>query len=1191
MSLHDFAVKSAQKAGNTVAKLSALSPEQLQEVERNRQKYLSEKPDPQDPAAVELTYRLLGASGVEIFNAYLPSLHDLYVPLEQQAEYGQNFDADHNIRYFKITKWVKDKNEKNLEKLVNVYATLSAQQCNIALIFQRKMNKTDVYLAVANTKNAMDNVDVDQYKERLAGALNGNFPGSEFYEEKTNKHPFFNTNAEYSVAAASNIPTEKSEKFISQTIEKLLDGYVPANKDEEYTLILLATPILDVEERKLRLSQIYSGLLPYASWQTSYTYSENNATNSSATVGVNVGASAGMQSGQNQTTSTSDAQSTSQNKTTSKNSSTTNTDTKSQSSSKATSSGKSQTTSNTTASNTSRNKGTTTTDGIDIGVSANADVQIFNIIGDVGVSGDYSHSIAENVSESVGETLSQTLGSQTSSSLTQTIADTASSAIGNSVGQSLANSLGKAVTSTVAKTAGVFNSTNFGLNFGANFARSSSVTATIGKNEGITQSYMNHTIKHSLELLDGQMKRYEKSTALGMWDFAAYVLSESVNMASNIAHAYVALTQGEESYNSYAAINVWRGDIDQESEMAREICAYLKNLRHPWFGLGPHQIKKDARFQVYPPLVNAATPLSSKELAYALNFPAKSVSGLPVIECAQFARNVSTYDLTNQTDAKLDLGVVYHMHHMENQSVQLRLNSLSGHTFITGSTGAGKSNTIYQMLLEARKQDISFLVVEPAKGEYKMLFGMDQDVSVYGTNPYKSPLLKINPFSFPEDTHILEHLDRLIEIFNVCWPMYAAMPAVLKNAVEKAYEACGWNLKTSKNIYGEKLWPTFEDVASQVKEIIDSSEYDAENKGAYKGSLLTRLQSLTNGINGQIFVQNEIPAQKLFDENVIIDLSRTGSSETKSLIMGILVLKLQEHRMQMQEINASLQHVTVLEEAHHLLKKSTPSSGLEQGGMLSKSVEMLANSIAEMRTYGEGFIIADQAPGLLDESVIRNTNTKILMRLPDANDRKLAGASASLNEEQMLELAKLPGGVGVVYQNDWIEPVLCKVHYVDKPARKYLYTLSDTQDKTESVEQKLKNWILYFGISSIGAKEELLLLKEELMASELKSTLKCRYLDYVKTDTKEEKRKALGKLMFEFFHAEKAVEKAQVYENPKDFSQCLLENLSPSISECSINAASWIILLLMEEKAQRDLAYMERMNRLVEIYQKEGKLL
>lgn len=95
--------------------------------------------------------------------------------------------------------------------------------------------------------------------------------------------------------------------------------------------------------------------------------------------------------------------------------------------------------------------------------------------------------------------------------------------------------------------------------------------------------------------------------------------------------------------------------------------------------------------------------------------------------------------------------------------------------------------------------------------------------------------------------------------------------------------------------------------------------------------------------------------------------------------------------------------------------------------MAAKSVEMLSNAIAEMRTYGEGFIIADQSPSAVDISAIRNTNTKIIMRLPDETDRRLAGKSAALKDEQLDEIAKLPKGVAVVYQNDWLEPVLCKI--------------------------------------------------------------------------------------------------------------------------------------------------------------------
>ena len=113
-------------------------------------------------------------------------------------------------------------------------------------------------------------------------------------------------------------------------------------------------------------------------------------------------------------------------------------------------------------------------------------------------------------------------------------------------------------------------------------------------------------------------------------------------------------------------------------------------------------------------------------------------------------------------------------------------------------------------------------------------------IGIFSTNPTMSPLLRLNPFSFPEGIHILEHLDRLVEIFNVCWPMYAAMPAVLKSAVEKSYEEAGWDLLKSINKYNRNLYPDFLDVARNIKTVIDKSEYDAENKGAYKGALLTR---------------------------------------------------------------------------------------------------------------------------------------------------------------------------------------------------------------------------------------------------------------------------------------------------------------------------------------------------------------
>ena len=545
---------------------------------------------------------------------------------------------------------------------------------------------------------------------------------------------------------------------------------------------------------------------------------------------------------------------------------------------------------------------------------------------------------------------------------------------------------------------------------------------TTGTGEAIQLSFMNRAVKTLLDRIDEHIKRLRSFEDVGVFDCGVYFLAENSSLSISAATKYMALMRGENSSVEGSAINTWENDNNKKIKDADYIFEYLKKLYHPLF-----RINDEKNNEIF---VSPTTLMSGKELAIEFSLPKKSVVGLPVIECAEFGRDVVSYDRNYK--GALELGKIYHMHHDEEGSlVKLDCNSLSSHVFITGSTGAGKSNTVFKILSEATKgQKVKYLVVEPAKGEYKDVLGG----KVYGTNPKITELLKINPFSFPGDILVSEHIDRLVEIFNVCWPMYAAMPAILKDAVIRAYESCGWDMETSENSYN--IFPAFSDVLREVRNVLDESEYSVDNKGDYTGALVARIKSLTNGINGQIFSGEEISGSDLFDENVIVDLSRVGSTETKSLIMGLLVMKLQEYRMSNgKPDNSDLKHITVLEEAHNLLKRTSIEQSSETSNLLGKSVELIANSIAELRSFGEGFIIADQSPGLLDMSVIRNTNTKIVHRLPDFSDRELVGKAASLNDEQIIELAKLPLGVAAVYQNDWINPVLCHVEeYTEKKA-------------------------------------------------------------------------------------------------------------------------------------------------------------
>lgn len=1075
MGIKNAIMRAADKAGNAVATVSVLSSSQLDEVDKKRTAYLSEKPNPADEQAVELTNRLLATAAVELHNAYLPQLRNVYAPIDPSIEYPTGFNADNNIRFMNITKWIVDPNEDSLEKLVNVYDVLSDEECNIALVFNRTSASTEAFLAAVNSGNARDNIDADNFSRRMSDALRGNFPGSEVGPANRGPIPCLDNRRSSSVAAVSNIPAEKSEKFVTQTIEKVLDGIVPGRPSEDYTIVLLATPIHDIESRKLRLAELHTLLTPYASWTTNYTYHQNDSIGSSATIGINAGVSAGRQVGSNQAVAQNynETDSTNESVSESSNESVTDSSTSTESITDTVADGRNESSSG----------------GVDLGVSA-----------------------------------SHTEGSSHSTSTAKGTSSSTGKAISNSLGKAVTSGVGKAVSKGASVTSGVSQAVNLGANFGGSFARSSTVTATIGADEGITQTFKNYSIQHALEILELQMKRYDLASALGMWAFCAYVLSEDHNVANNVAHTYLALTQGKESYMSQAAVNLWRGDLGEQSADAAAICSYLRDLRHPVFALSPTLLDQHPSFSVYPATVDATAALSGKELAYSLNFPKKSVPGLPVIECASFGRNVSTFDGT-QPQQGLCIGKVFHMHREERIKTFLSKDSLASHTFVTGSTGAGKTNTVCRILDQALDQQVSFLVIEPAKGEYKDVYGGREDVNVFGTNPEFTPLLRIDPFSFPSGIHVLEHLDRLVEIFNVCWPMYAAMPAVLKDAVARSYEDCGWDLAASDNPYGADLFPCFADVARNVREILDSSEYDAENKGAYKGSLLTRLNSLTNGLNGMMLSSNEVDASVLFDANTVIDLSRIGSAETKSLLMGLLVLKLQEHRMaEKKGMNQPLRHLTVLEEAHNLLKRSSNSQGSESGDLTGKSVEMISNAIAEMRTYGEGFIIADQAPGLLDMAAIRNTNTKIIHRLPDLSDRELAGRAANLNDQQIVELARLPKGVAAIYQNDWVEPVLCKIAKAEEGERfTYNRPIEDTADNQHDDALSVARMLAY-GIS-IGTKAELYSVRERLDRLHIDASAKVKILRTVQNPPTEPRMTKLGPIMSTLFpNVVKAVE-------------------------------------------------------------------
>lgn len=629
---------------------------------------------------------------------------------------------------------------------------------------------------------------------------------------------------------------------------------------------------------------------------------------------------------------------------------------------------------------------------------------------------NYTTAINESVSNT-NSTFSSYNSSYNSSSSSGGNYGTSSggSSSGGSYGHTSGSSHGSSTGSSVAtaKTFGTSKSEGYGTNYGE--------TSSNGNTRNIGIEFENKTIIDLMQKVDKHLKRMSDSESYGLWECAAYFVSQDVQTAVVAANTYKSLMAGNDSGSENSFINLWSdGDVG-----TTEILNCLTYCLQPII-----QIK--GRISYPDQFVTPTCLVSGKDLPLFMGIPRKSVRGMTALEMAPFGRNVFYLSDRKKNSSKIRLGNIFHMGREEgNSEVPLDVKTFASHCFICGSTGSGKSNTSYFLIDRLIEQGKKFLVIEPAKGEYKYAFSNLENINIFCTHPRYFRMLKINPFKFHPQVHVLEHIDRLVEIFNACWPMYAAMPAILKRSIEQTYASCGWDLSNSVHYSNgsNKVFPTFKDLLEILPVVIKTSGYSDETESDYIGSLVTRVRSLTTGIYGQIFCDVfDVDDSKLFDENSIIDLSRIGSVETKALIMGMIILKLSEYRASTAKgSNCDLQHVTIMEEAHNLLKRTSTEQNAEGSNLQGKSVEMISNSIAEMRTYGEGFIIIDQSPTAVDISAIKNTNTKIIMRMPEAEDCEAVGRAAALNERQIKELSKLPTGVAVVFQNDWVESVLCKI--------------------------------------------------------------------------------------------------------------------------------------------------------------------
>lgn len=514
------------------------------------------------------------------------------------------------------------------------------------------------------------------------------------------------------------------------------------------------------------------------------------------------------------------------------------------------------------------------------------------------------------------------------------------------------------------------------------------------------------------ELLDIFLKKVEVGKTQGMWHTAAYFLS-----------------QDGETFNRAKAIlkSVFGGERSRPDPVRVLSCHNLAENIHQFAQITTAAPPSPGRIQ-YP--FKYLSTLNSKELTSLIHFPAEEMPGYFVKDYARF--DVASHYTGGDT---IDIGEVIDQGRRMGCTYKVELNRFDRHGLIVGTTGSGKTNTIFHLLRQIWQKGIPFMVVEPAKTEYRKLLQSElgEHLHIFTLGDDTTSPFRLNPLEIMPGVSVQTHIDHLKSVFNASFILYAPMPYVLERCIHEVYQDKGWDLVTSENErgYHKNAQPTLTDLYRKIDTVVDRLGYEAKITMDVKAALKTRINSLRIGGKGLMLdTRKSIPIEKLIQGPTVLELEQIGDDDEKAFVTGLLLMYLYEYYVSrgLQE-GVHLNHITVVEEAHRLFKNVPSIVDTEVANIKGKAVETFCNILSEIRAYGEGVLIAEQIPSKLAPDIVKNTNLKIMHRTVAEDDRMIMGGTMNLEDDEECYIASLHVGEAAVYSEGDDRSLLMKVPY------------------------------------------------------------------------------------------------------------------------------------------------------------------
>lgn len=555
---------------------------------------------------------------------------------------------------------------------------------------------------------------------------------------------------------------------------------------------------------------------------------------------------------------------------------------------------------------------------------------------------------------------------------------------------------------------------------------SEAITKTISSNESISGEVQNGFALELMKMAETMSNRLKIGRSIGMWESFVTYSSDNKTVSDIIQGSLYSEMASEEPEILPPIVFSYMDEGNKDNKNAQQIII-------------PRDFLQDSGNN------SLCSLMTSKELCGICSIPVDNTVGFEI-------KKAKGYSINNHSDATdISIGnVCEYERPLLNASFGLSENDLNKHTFVCGITGSGKTNTIKRILSSIEKP---FMVIEPAKKEYRNLKQIKKE-NVYTLGRPEINCIKLNPFYIMKGISPQQHIDLLKDLFCASFALYGPMPYILEKCLYNIYTKKGWDLTlgfhpylvgdNSTTLFKEDevnkkyemkahpyLFPTMQDLKDEIDYYIENEmTYEGDVKGNIRSAMKARIDSLCVGAKGYMFNTYEtINFETLFKESVVLELEGLADDADKSFSLGLLIIYVNEFRQIQKELNQvnGLAHILVIEEAHRLLKNVSSEANEDIGNPQGKAVEHFTNMLAEMRSYGQGVIVAEQIPTKLAPDVIKNSSNKIVHRVVALDDQKTIANTIGVDDQNAIYFGNQRPGYALCHKEGMVQPVIVKV--------------------------------------------------------------------------------------------------------------------------------------------------------------------